>query len=90
MINTKPSVMITRKPHPWRKLTFDMLTCNLFEIVHNIWLQQSYNRGTCLFIAMSDDYLQTFKKSSLYYAFLQGGAFGTNLNKNELCLHRAS
>jgi len=28
MINTKPSIVITRKPHPWRKLTFDMLPFN--------------------------------------------------------------
>jgi hypothetical protein len=25
MINIKPSVMITKKSHPWRKLTFNML-----------------------------------------------------------------
>jgi hypothetical protein len=25
MINTKPFVMIIKKSHPWRKLTFDML-----------------------------------------------------------------
>jgi hypothetical protein len=25
MINTKPYVMYTKKPHPWKKLTFDML-----------------------------------------------------------------
>jgi len=31
-----------------------------------------------------------FKQSSLYYAFLQGGAFGTDLDKNELCLCKTS
>jgi hypothetical protein len=29
MINTKPFVMGTKKPHPWKKLTFDMLPFNL-------------------------------------------------------------
>jgi hypothetical protein len=67
-----------------------MLTCNLSEIVHDIWLQQFGNKGTCLFITMFDDYLWTFKQSSLYYVILQGGASRTDLNKNELCLHRAS
>jgi hypothetical protein len=67
-----------------------MLICNLFKIVHNIWFQQAGNKGTCLFVATFDDYVQTFKLSSLYYAFLQGGASRTNLDKNELCLYRAS
>jgi hypothetical protein len=66
-----------------------MPTCNLSKTIHNIWLQQFGNMGTCLFATTSDDYVQTFKQSSLYYAFLQQGAFGTNLDKNELCLHRA-
>jgi len=29
MINTKPFVMIIRKPYPWRKLNFDMLPFGL-------------------------------------------------------------
>ncbi len=67
-----------------------MLICNLFETIHNIWLQQFNNSGTCFFIATFHNYVQTFKQSSLYYAFLQGGAFGTGLGKNELCLRRVS
>jgi hypothetical protein len=63
-----------------------MSTCNLSEIVHNIWWQQFGNRGTCLFATTFDDYMQAFRQSSLYYAFLQGGAFGTGPNKNELRL----
>jgi len=39
---------------------------------------------------MSDNYVQAFKQFSLYYAFLQGGASRTNLDKNELCLRKAS
>jgi len=67
----------------------DMLTCNLFETVHNIWLQQFGHRGTYLFTATFNDYVQTFKQSSLYYTFLEGGASGIGLDKNELRLHRA-
>jgi hypothetical protein len=29
MINTKPFIMNTKKPCPWRKLTFDMLPFSL-------------------------------------------------------------
>ncbi len=68
----------------------DMLTYNLYETIHNIWLKQYGNKGTCLFAATPDDYVQAFKQSSLYYAFLQGGAFGVGLDKNELHLCRAS
>jgi len=34
--------------------------------------------------------MQTFKQSSLYYAFLEGDASRTNLDNNELCLCRTS
>jgi hypothetical protein len=67
-----------------------MSTCNLFEIVHNIWLQQFGNKGTCLFVATFDDYVWAFNQCSLYYAFLQGGASRIGPDKNELCLRRAS
>jgi len=39
---------------------------------------------------MFNNYVWTFKQSSLYYVVLQGGASRTNSNKNELRLHRAS
>ncbi len=68
----------------------NMLTCNLSEIVHNIWLQQFWMKGTCFFFATFDDYMQTFKQSPLYYAFLQGGAFDIGLDKNETQLHKAN
>ncbi len=64
----------------------DMPFGNLFETIHNIWLQQFGNTRTYLFATMFDDYVRTFKSSSLYYAFLQGGASRTNLDKNELHL----
>ncbi len=61
-----------------------------FKQVHNIWHQQSSNKGTCIFATMYDNYVQTFMQSSLYYVFLQEGASGTNPNKNGLHLHRAN
>jgi hypothetical protein len=67
-----------------------MQTCNLFEIVHNIWFQQSRNMATCFFVATSNDYVQTFRQSSLYYAFLQGCASRIKLNKDELHLRKIS
>jgi hypothetical protein len=60
-----------------------MLTCNLVEIVHNIWLEQSRKHGASLFIATSDDYVRAFKQ------YLQGGPFGHGLDKNELLLRKA-
>ncbi len=39
---------------------------------------------------MLDDYMQTFKYFSLYYALLQGGASITGLDNNELCLHKVN
>jgi hypothetical protein len=38
----------------------NMPTCNLSEIIRNIWLQQSGKKGTCLFATMFYDYMQTF------------------------------
>ncbi len=67
----------------------DMSTCNLSETIHKIQLQQFGKRCICLFVT-SNDYVQAFKQSSLYYAFLQGGASWTNLDKNESQLHKAS
>jgi hypothetical protein len=68
----------------------DMSACNLSKIIRNIWLQQYRKKGICLFVAMSYDYMQTFRQSSLYYAFLQGGASKIGSNKNELRLHKSS
>jgi hypothetical protein len=45
---------------------------------------------TCLFVGTSNDYVWTFKKSSLYYAFLQGGASRIGPDKNELRLHNVN
>ncbi len=39
---------------------------------------------------MFDDYMQTFKYFSLYYALLQGDVSATGLNNNELRLHKVN
>ena len=38
----------------------DMPSCNLAEIVHNMWLQQSGNQMTCLYEATMDDLIHAF------------------------------
>jgi hypothetical protein len=49
----------------------DMPIYNLVEIVHNIWLQQSgSNSGTCLYIAMFNNYIHAFKPFTLYRQYL--------------------
>jgi hypothetical protein len=63
-----------------------MPTCNLSKIVHNVWLQQFNKRGACLYVATSDDYVRTFKQSTLYFHFKQGGQPGQGPNKNQLLL----
>jgi hypothetical protein len=35
----------------------NMATCNLLEIVHNVWLQQFGKKGTCLYVATLNDYV---------------------------------
>ncbi len=66
-----------------------MPTCNLAKTMHNIWLQQSRNCDTCMYATMSDDYVQTFKQSTLYKQYLQGGLGGHGPDRNELLLRRA-
>jgi hypothetical protein len=34
-----------------------MLTHNIFEIIHNIWLQEFGKKNVCLYVATSDDYM---------------------------------
>ncbi len=66
-----------------------MPTCNLAEIVHNIWLQQLGNCGTCFYTTMFDDYIWAFKQSTLYRQYLRGGLAGHGLDRNELLLRKA-
>ncbi len=68
----------------------DMPTCNLLEIMHNVRLQQFGKKGECLYVATLDDYVRTFKQSTLYYHFKQGGQLGQRLDKGELLLRIAT
>jgi len=43
------------------KKLVDMPTCNLSELVHNVWLQQFSKRGAYLYVMTLDDYVQAFK-----------------------------
>ncbi len=47
-------------------------------------------KGAYLYITTLDDYVQTFKQSTMYYVFLHGVHFKTNLNKDELCLRTSN
>jgi hypothetical protein len=62
----------------------------IVEIVHNIWLQQSSsNCGTCLYIAMFNNYIRAFKPFTLYRQYLEGGPLSHGFDRNELLLKRA-
>jgi hypothetical protein len=62
-------------------------SCKLSEIVHNVWLQSLGKKGSCLYVAMANDYVQAFKQMMLYYLFKKGGHFGQGRpNKSELLL----
>ena len=66
-----------------------MPSCNLSEIVHNRWLQQSGNRGNDLYDATVDDFVRAFMQCTNYYQFLKGGWSGTGPSKHELRLRQA-
>jgi hypothetical protein len=63
-----------------------MLTCNLFEIVHNIWLQQSGKSARCLFVATFNNYVRTFRQNASCKVYLNGGKCGEGLGRDELKL----
>ncbi len=67
-----------------------MSTCNLFEIVHSLWIHQFKKSVGCLFIATSDDYVRAFRQSASYRVYLNGGRCGKGLGRDELRLQRAN
>jgi hypothetical protein len=67
-----------------------MPTCNLWETIYSIWLQQSRKRGSYLYTTTSNDYVWSFRNNSLYKEYLRGGPSKKGLDKNELCLHKAN
>jgi hypothetical protein len=59
-------------------------------VVHNIWLQQLGKKSACLYNATFDDYVQTFKHSSLYWAYLNVGLSRKCQDRNGLHLCRTN
>jgi hypothetical protein len=66
-----------------------MPSCNLIESMHHKWNQQSGNRGSDLYIATVDDFIQALMQVVLYYQYLKGDKAGTGPGKEELQLHAA-
>jgi hypothetical protein len=64
----------------------DMLTCNLFETIHIIWLQQYGKKGGWLLTMIFDDYVCALKQSASYNVYLNGGRCKKGPNKDELRL----
>ena len=65
-------------------------TCNLFETVHNKWLQASGNRMVDLYLATMNDYSKAVLQSTGYYLFFKGGRSGTGPSASVLKLRLAS
>jgi hypothetical protein len=63
-----------------------MLTCNLFEIIHNIWLQQFGESVGCLFVVTSNDYVSVYRQNASYRVYLNGGRSKKGLGRDELRL----
>jgi hypothetical protein len=61
-----------------------MPSCNLAESMHHKWNQQSGNRGSDLYIATVDDFIQALMQVVRYYQYLKGDWAGTGLGKEEL------
>jgi hypothetical protein len=67
----------------------DIPTCNLAETMHNKWMQASGKRGSDLFVATCDDWVQAFMQMTNYRAYLCGGPSGKGPSKEDLKLKRA-
>jgi hypothetical protein len=68
----------------------DMSTCNLFQTVHNIWLQKFGKNVKCLFVVTFDDYVRAFIQNASYRVYLNGGRCKEGLARDELRLWRRS
>jgi nucleoid DNA-binding protein len=55
----------------------NMLTCNLFETIHNIWLQQSNKKCKDLFDAIVDDLIKALEQQTWCKFHLMGKLKGT-------------
>jgi hypothetical protein len=54
--------------------------------MHPKWNQQSSNRGSDLYIATVDDFIQALMQVVWYYQYLKGDRAGTSPGKEELQL----
>jgi hypothetical protein len=66
-----------------------MLSCNLIEIFHNKWLQQSSNCNSNLYVATMDDFIEAFMWVMRFYQYLKGNQLGNGLGKEKLQLRVA-
>ena len=67
----------------------EMPTCNLAEIVHNKWLQQSGNKMICLYEATVDDMIRAFMQIANYQTWLKWGFDGKGHDLTSLKLKAA-
>jgi hypothetical protein len=63
-----------------------MPSCNLGEIIHNKWLQQSSNRGNNLYVATVDDFVRALMQVSRYYQYLKDELPGNKPGKEKFML----
>ena len=66
-----------------------MQSYNLVETVHNKWLQASGNKGSDVYVAAVDDYIQAFLQVIAYYQYLKGGVRGMGPSREELRVRSA-
>jgi hypothetical protein len=66
-----------------------MPSCNLAELMHHKWNQQSGNRGNDLYIATIDDFIRALMQVVQYYQYQKGDRAGTGHGKEELKLRAA-
>jgi hypothetical protein len=64
----------------------NMPTCNLFEMVHNTWLQQSSKKGKDLFNATIDNLVRALEHHTWYRMHFTGKLKGKGPNHIELQL----
>jgi hypothetical protein len=67
----------------------EMPSCNLAKSMHHKWNQQSGNRGSDLYIATVNDFIQALMQVVQYYQYLKGNRAGTGPGKEELQLRAA-
>jgi hypothetical protein len=64
----------------------NMHTCNLFEMVHNTWLQQSNKKGKDMFDATIDNFVRALEHHTWYRMHFMGKLKGRIPNHIEFPL----